>query len=596
MRRRWHRDAFVLLPALLFLGLHARTLDYEFVWTDLPEIADGSILRPPGRILDAFQEPLHAIDHFATRPFTQPYYRPLQVVTASGLAASFGREARVFRSVNLLLGVVTAILFTTLASGLLRSRRAGVLAGAIFAVHPVGLEIYVWVGGLAAALVGACIVGSLSCAARAFAAPETRARAGWTLASAAALVLGLLSKENAAVVPGLTLALALGLHARTTREGATDRSLVSTAAVLVLSQAALVGAYLAVLRPAVLGSALTGIAPIGGRLSTQWATSLALWPDALAWIFLPLHSTTSDAVRIVTTFLDPAAALGLGLALGSAALFVGLVHRGHGIAALGLAWIWIAFLPTSGVVPLLHARAERNLFLSVFGAALLWPCLGGWLGRLRRPVPIAALLAVLLVAGLAERTWRRQPDWRSTSALFGRDVAADPRHREGRLNLIVTHAEAGRFPAAKPHVDVLLSQRRPAGWTSYALEANLLEVACRVNAALGRDADTARAVAGDPAPGSASAVWTMPGFYTCYAPALLRLGRPGDALPLYEALHRGAPGAAGANFALGAARSETALGRIPEAEAWLDRIPPDAAREAGLAQQIATLRRELGRH
>jgi hypothetical protein len=88
----------------------------------------------------------------------------------------------------------------------------------------------------------------------------------------------------------------------------------------------------------------------------------------------------------------------------------------------------------------------------------------------------------------------------------------------------------------------------------------------------------------------------MPGFYTCYAPALLRLGRPGDALPLYEALHRGAPGAAGANFALGAARSETALGRIPEAEAWLDRIPPDAAREAGLAQQIATLRRELGRH
>jgi tetratricopeptide (TPR) repeat protein len=603
MRRGWHRDAFVLLPALLFLALHARTLDYELVWTDVPEIAHGSILRPPGQILHAFAEPLHAVDDFATRPFSQPYYRPLQVITASALSASFGREARVLRLVTLGLGALTAVLFTALACQLLRSRWGGMLAGAIFAVHPVGLEIYVWVGGLAAALAGTFAIGSLLCATRAFGAPAQRSRIAWAALSCAALCFGLLSKENAAVVPGLSLAVLLGVRARDRHSADVGVAPLGPALTLVSIQAALVAAYLLVLRPAVLGSSLTGSQPIGGRLATQWASSLAAWPKLIAWIWLPLSSTSSDAIRVVHSLLDPASLLGLGLALGSAGIWVFLLLRGHGVAAIGLAWAWIAFLPTSGLAPLLHARAERNLFLSVFGIALLWAWAGQGLGsrsspglgRRRAAATCAALLACGLVAGLAERSWHRQPAWRSTRALFERDLAADPRHREGRLNLIVDYAEAGDFAAAKPHVDVLVGQRKPVGWTSYALEANLLETACRVNAALGRDADTQRAVAGDPLPQSASAVWLMPGFYACYAPALLRLGRPAEALPLFEALQRGAPGNAGARFALGAAQSCAALGRAEEARAWLTRIPPALARSGELAREISQLRGALER-
>jgi hypothetical protein len=86
----------------------------------------------------------------------------------------------------------------------------------------------------------------------------------------------------------------------------------------------------------------------------------------------------------------------------------------------------------------------------------------------------------------------------------------------------------------------------------------------------------------------------MPGFYACYAQALLRLGRPGEALPLFEALQRGASGAAGAHFALGAARSHAALGHEREALAWLARIAPTQAREAALSGEIARLRDSLG--
>lgn len=535
MRRGPKDVAVVLLPALLFLALHLPALDYGLVWTDEPEIAEGTILRPPGRILHAFAEPLQSVADFAASPFSQPYYRPLQVVTASLLAERFGRAPRAFRSVTLGLGAITACLFTALAAALLRRRAAALFAGALWAAHPVGLEIYVWVGGLAAALAGVFLLASLLCGVAAIAS-RGRARRGILVGlSLAALALGLLSKENAAVVPGLQLAIALGLLARARHEGTPWKGRVATAAVLIGAQAALVAGYLFALRPAVLGTSLTGATPVSGRLATQWATSLAAWPELLAWLFLPLHATTSDAVRVVESLLDPAAALGALLAIGSALLAAEWLRRGHGVAALALLWVWVAFLPTSGVAPLLHARAERNLFLSSFGAALLLAAVLPWLRSLRIPVWMIAGIAAANVALLSERTLARQPAWRSTITLFEGDVAVDPRHREGRLNLIVAYAQAHRLADAKRHVDVLLTQREPEGWTSYALDASLLEMACRVNAAVGRDADTLREVERLPPKGG---VAQMPGFYACYADALERLGRRDASAAIREKLRR----------------------------------------------------------
>lgn len=84
---------------------------------------------------------------------------------------------------------------------------------------------------------------------------------------------------------------------------------------------------------------------------------------------MPLHSNSSDAVRVVTSPLDPAVLSGLAIAGASLTLWIVCTLRGRVVAALGLAWIWVAFLPTSGVVPLLHASTERNLYLALYGAA-----------------------------------------------------------------------------------------------------------------------------------------------------------------------------------------------------------------------------------
>jgi hypothetical protein len=575
------RVAALLLPGLLFAALHLRALDYDFVWVDQAEIVAGTILRPPGKILAAFGEPLQRSEGFATRTFSQPYYRPLQVVLASALDAAFGRTPRTFRSASLLLGTATAGLFGLLALGLLRQPAAAVLAGAVFAAHPGLLEIYVWVAGLSAALMGFFAIASLGCGWAAQGAGTLRTRVAWCAGSLAALAAGLLSKENAAVVPALQIVLAAAAlrRARTAHE---PRPSVPTLAALVAAQSGLALLYLFALRPAVLGTALTGASPIGGSLAAQWQTSLAAWPAQLLWLFAPLHSSTSDAVRIATGWGDPATLCGIALALGSAAAILRLLRRGHAVAAAALAWIWIGFLPTSGVAPLLQARAERNLFLSIFGAALLW---GSALAALRRtPVrrAFAAVLAALVVGTLSERTWARTPDWRSTEALFGRDVADDPRHREGRINLIVADLSAGRIDDAKRHVDILADQKpEQEGWHSYVLEPNLRELVCVVNAAAHDDADTLRRY--PPHVPSRSEVWLAPGFHACYAAALERLAHCEEALAIYAALYRGS-GAEGLPFARGALRCATALGRADAVRDWRARIAADAERARGTAK------------
>ena len=586
------RLAAPLLPPLLFLALFARTLDYGFVWVDQAEIVSGSILRPPGRILSAFAEPLQGVQSAATRPFEQPYYRPLQVVLASGLDAALGREPRAFRALSLALGAATAALVALLARSLGLGAGAAALCGAAFAAHPLCLEVYVWVSGLASALLGAFLLAGLLAGGRAQRGPGLHP--AWAATSLVALALALLSKESAVVAPALQLALAVGLAAGARRSGGPAPAWRALA-LLVALQSALVAAYLFALRPAVLGAAVPAAAPIGGSLATQWRSSIAAWPAALGWLFAPLRSSTSDAIRVVASWADPGVFAGLALAAGAALAVGWCLRRGAGAAAAALAWLWIAFLPTSGLVPLLHARAERNLFPAVVGAALLWACAGAALRRRGASAALCAALGALLVAGLAQRSWARTPAWRSTLELFEGDVEADPRHREGRVNLAVAYLLEGRPELAKAHADALAAQRPEAeGWHSYAIEQNLRRLVCVVNTAAGRDGDTLRAYPLDPPP-TAGEILREPGFRACQAEAAERAGSLEPALALYAALAGGAGPDEGAAFALGAARCALALGRPGEARRWLAGIPDASARARGLDPAVVQLRAELER-
>ena len=51
----------LLLPVVVLWGLYAGALGFELSWTDVSAIGEGTMLRPPGEIWQAFGEPLHRV-------------------------------------------------------------------------------------------------------------------------------------------------------------------------------------------------------------------------------------------------------------------------------------------------------------------------------------------------------------------------------------------------------------------------------------------------------------------------------------------------------------------------------------------------------
>ena len=302
---RLRLTALLLIPALLFLGLYWRALDYDFVWTDQGEIEMGLLILPPGEIHTAFGRPMHSGLEVLMPGLSSPYYRPLQVIAASWIDHHQGRLPRNFRALNLVLGAFTSIGVTWLAWRLFGRADAALFAGGIFAAHPANIENTVWIAGLSHSLAALFVTASLLLAVVALQTRRRAVRIATGAGSLIALSMGLLSKENAAVTPLLLFAASISLlvkNARATEDAPRDSSdstatMKVRAGILCALQLLITAAFALVWRPHVLGGVLAEAAPLLGSWPVQILTSVAAWSDAMSWLLLPLQSNTSDASK-----------------------------------------------------------------------------------------------------------------------------------------------------------------------------------------------------------------------------------------------------------------------------------------------------------
>jgi len=290
------------------------------------------------------------------------------------------------------------------------SGTAALAAGLIFAVHPVHVEAVAGVIGRAElmAAVGTCL---------AVYAAVVLDSIAW---SAVFLVIGLLSKENAAVTPALIAwAWVLGL-ARPSRHRAL-RYGVSWIAIAV--------AYLTVrwivLHPYQgfqnVAAQFLGQGPLAIRL-----TAIGAFIDVARLLFVPLHlqADYSPAERgTIMTPLDARFVVGLLCFAVWAGLLVLAWRRGRRVEAYGLGWIAIAYLPVANLLfPHGVLVAERLLYLPSVGVAL---AVAAALDGLPRRAWVITL-AMLVGAG-AVRSAVRVPVWRNNGALALSMIADAPR-------------------------------------------------------------------------------------------------------------------------------------------------------------------------
>jgi len=289
--------------------------------------------------------------------------------------------------------------------------------------------------------------------------------------------------------------------------------------------------------------------------------------------------------------------LGVVSVVTSVLLWLWMLYRGRAAAALGLAWIWLAYLPSANLIPAAHPWAERYVFLSVFGMALLLADVGSLVVS-RIPAParsaLAATLAVGFAFGLAQRSWSRAPDWRSDRVLFERDVARDPLYREGRFELAMLLFHEGDYRTARDILEpVLEPSEEMRARASFLRTADALELDCHLSLQLRTPGRTLERLRRLEQAGSTFA--RSPGVRLCAGHALERSGRHAEALELYGALADSLSGPLPPQLQIALARTLVALGRPREARQWLDSVDPAAAATPELDRALRAVRRTIRR-
>jgi tetratricopeptide (TPR) repeat protein len=469
-------------------------------------------------------------------------YRPLTTFSYLVNYAILGDGPRPggYHWVNLALHLVNVTLVYALGMLIFAETLPALALAAIWGLHPLLTESITNVVGRADLLAAFGVLAGLLCHVRGASATGQR-RVAWLAALATAQAIGLLSKENAAVLPGLMLLYDLTWSGRAPwrrRAPAYAALLFPFAAFLYLRS----GLHMHMLID------LTENPLVSAGFWTARITAVKVIGKVL-WLFLwPAHLSADYSYNAVPLFAwrpasgeDAKALLALAVCLGAAilALLLALRWRRTGKPLLFfLVFFFVALSPTANLIILIGSiMAERFLYLPAVGLAGCVVAAVHMLGQrlfLKRPAarPVAWAALGLVCLAYTARTYARNVDWQDDRSLWSSAVEVCPQ-------------------AARPHYNLAIGLER--------LPDRLPEAVAEYQAALRIQPDFAEA-------------------HNNLAGALARLpGRLPEALAEYQAALRIQPDRAAVHYNLGVALSQLP-GRLPEALAEYQaalRLRPD---------------------
>lgn len=372
-------------------------------------------------------------------------YRPLTLATYAVDWQLGGGGPLWFHVVNVGWHVVASVLVVMLADAWGGSA-LGLLAGLLFAVHPVHVEAVANVVGRAELMATAFTLAAVYVAVQ-------LDRPWW---SAALWGLGLLSKESAGVGP---LLVGLAWWASVRASGPSRPSRPSRGRMWLFAGAwgaagtACLGAAFLVLAGAT-GSASTAPVFVGHGPVAVRLTAVSEVTDLVRLLLAPitLRVDYSPAERtIVTSVLDGRFLLGLLFLVLWATLAAILWRRGRRVEAVGMVWVAVAYVPVSNlIVPIGLLMGERTLYLASAGVALALAA-----AAVRLPIRSSVLTAAAggVVALGALRTAMRVPVWHDNLRVALSIVEDSPKSYQGPMASAGIFLEAGRPAQALEYAD-----------------------------------------------------------------------------------------------------------------------------------------------
>ncbi|MBN8465870.1 tetratricopeptide repeat protein [Corallococcus exiguus] len=370
----------VVLAALV---VYAPALVNGFVYDDFVLVEENPWLTSSAWLGEVFTQQLFGF--VPTASASAAFYRPLIHVLLLGVHAVAGMSPVAYHLVPVVLHALASLGVWALARRLLQGQSPGaaLVAGLLFAVHPVHVEAVAWVSALmdvSATTAGLAMLWLLT------ARPLAPARA---VAGALMWLVALLFKEVAVMLPVMLLVWEVAVG--TSGEG-WWRERAWRYGPLVLVAGAYAALRLNAVGWATVNSGWASV-PVGWALLNalpllaHYARLLAL-PGGLS-VFHPFEPTTS--------LMDGGLLAGLGVGVAIVAGGV-LAYRRARVAWMGLCWTLLPLLPA------LHLRAlgesavsERYAYLPSVGFCLL--VAAGWNAWARREAASPRAWVPALVAG-----------------------------------------------------------------------------------------------------------------------------------------------------------------------------------------------------
>lgn len=358
----------------------------------------------------------------------------------------FGLEAGGHHAVNVVLHALVTLLVFLVVREATGARWRSAFVAALFAVHPLHVEVVAWVSQRKTLL---CAVFGMA----SMLAYVTYARRGgaWRFAlSAGLLTVGLLAKSMLVTLPLLFALLdywplrRLG-SLRDARVLAREK-LVLLLPVLAIAAVTIVAQHSAeAMAPLTLDRLLRAHLP-NAVLGYAWYLEKAIWPADLAvhypHPYLPLAGGIAPSPLVI---------LGAGSLLASVVILAVIAARRRPWIAFGVAWAAIALLPVIGIVQVgTQAVADRYAYLPLLGPfiALAWEA-NALRERLRVPAVIAAGTSVALLGTSALVAHRQAGYWQSARALYGHALEISPRDVTLLFNMGNAELDAGRYAEAE---------------------------------------------------------------------------------------------------------------------------------------------------
>ena len=392
--------------------VYANSLDGSFHYDDEHSIQNNINIRDLGNISAFFRDP----GTFSVDP-NKGMYRPLLLVTYAFNYARGGYEVFGYHLVNLLLHGLNACLVWWLA-GLLSGRRdVALLAGLLFALHPLGSEPVNYISSRSESLAGLFFLLGLGL----FIRGSRSAGMGRAVLSWIALALGLLSKSTVITLPAVLLVYDFLCISQRDFQRLKERCMGCH-----LPYWAISAGYLALVwfNGFLSGSVKSQVRDGWTQLLTQ-LKAFAYYLHLLLW---PLRLNVEHQFAEQEGWFDGAVLGGLLLLLSCAGLLIHLYRRRRDLPVF--LWLWgvLVLLPVM-VMPLNVLVNERRLYLTcaAFCIGLALMLRNAWWRRWQvagRDLGMWLSLLVLLAYGSITLT--RNPVWKDDASLWGDAVVKAP--------------------------------------------------------------------------------------------------------------------------------------------------------------------------